>query len=132
MFEWFKKSASEPLQPLPTRVEWDAELVRVFAGEIETKRFRWADLTCIYAFKQDCCGFDRIWVAFDATGLTEPSLVHEAMDGYAALIAEMQRRCTGFRPDWWTAVALPAFAENFTIIWQAPPTSVDRPTGHNA
>lgn len=126
------KSPSEPPRPLPTRAEWDAEVVRVFAAEIEVERFRWADLAGVYAFKQDCWGIDRIWVAFDATGLTEPSLVHEAMDGYAALIAEMQRRCTGFRPDWWTAVALPAFAENFTIIWQAPPTSVDRPTGHSA
>ena len=132
MFGWFKDPASKPPQPLPTRVQWDAEAVRVFAGELETERFRWADLTGVYAFKQDCCGFDRIWVAFEATGLTKPSLVHEETHGFAAFLAEMERRCAGSRTDWWSAVALPAFAENVTIIWQAEPTSAAPPTRQNS
>lgn len=116
MFGWLRRS--KPLrEQLPTAVLMDGEHVRVMAGEVEIRRFRWDHVEFVFAYKQDCFGVDRIWVAF-GLGESECVGVHEEADGYGPLIEEMQRLCTGYRVDWWNAVAFPAFEENLTLVWK--------------
>lgn len=119
MFCWFSRKKPNT-KPLPTSVRLDGEAVRVFANAQEIDSFRWEELEWIRAFKQDCFGVDRIWLMFDKTGCDEPVCIHEEVEGYEALIAEMQRRCAGngLDEEWWKKVAFPAFRVNHTVVWR--------------
>jgi hypothetical protein len=110
-------------KPMPTRVALQGDMVSVFAGPTLIESFAWSDLVSVRAWKQDCWGVDRIWIGFDARANSDAICVHEEMEGYQGLVAEMQRRCPGFREDWWNAVAFPAFAQNHTIVWERPQTA---------
>jgi hypothetical protein len=108
-------------KPLPTRATMEGDTVSVFAGNDLIESFRWPDLVSVRAWKQDCWGTDRIWLGFDLRENDESVCVHEEMEGYKDLVAEMQRRCEAYRADWWNAVAFPAFAQNHTWVWEQTP-----------
>lgn len=116
MFGWlFRKTLT--LDKHVTHLHFDGEAVWMVAKGVETKRFRWDDVVSVFSYKVDCYSCDLIYVAFTLTSGVHVR-VHEEMEGYESLIAEMQRRCTGYRKDWWRAVAIPAFEENLTIVWK--------------
>src|SRR5438477_6317975 len=115
MFGLFRKRKKKPL---PTRVARDGETVRVFVDTQEIESFVWRDVASVRAWKQDCWGVDRVWLGFDILESGEPVCLHEEMEGYQEVVAEMQRRCPGYRQDWWHVAAFPAFAPNHTLVWE--------------
>ncbi|MEK6702968.1 MAG: hypothetical protein AABZ53_11945 [Planctomycetota bacterium] len=116
MFAWLRRK--KDTKPLPTSVTIEGERVRVFAEGVEIESFVWDQVELVAAWKQDCWGMDRIWVGFDCTDAEELVCVHEEMEGYQALIDQMQSRCTGHLADWWSKVAFPAFVKNLTVVWR--------------
>lgn len=116
MFGWLRRK--QDTKPLATSVMLDGERVRLLAQGVETESFGWDEIETVRAWKQDCFGVDRIWVAFIPADIEACVCVNEETEGYQALIDEMQRRCEGYLADWWSKVAFPAFAENHTVIWR--------------
>lgn len=117
MFGWLRRLLV-PKDPLPTRVVLEGDTVTVFAQDTAIESFRWSEVSMVSAYKQDCFAVDRIWMAFDLPGDAAPVCVHEECQGWDELVEQMQQRCAGYRADWWSTVAVPAFETNFTVIWK--------------
>jgi len=119
---WMHRLLSrQSTSPLPTRAVLDDVRVRVFAGDQEIGWFEWTTLESVRAWKQDCFGVDRVWIGFDTTGPHELVCIHEEVDGYTAVVVEMDKRCEGCLRNWWGEVAYPAFAQKHTVLWKREP-----------
>lgn len=94
------------------------ESVCVLVGDVERSSFQWEQLVTIHAWKEDRFAFDQIWLGFDSAGRAEQVCVHEEMEGFDALLKEMDHRCPELAANWWSRVALPAFATNHQVIWK--------------
>ena len=122
MFAWLRNSKLARPDSLERITLVDGS-VRVLVGDVESSLFRWDQLIAIRAWKQDLFAFDRIWLGFERAGQAEQVCVHEEMEGFDTLVKEMTRRCPELIPDWWSRVALPAFATNHQVIWRRHATS---------
>jgi hypothetical protein len=75
----------------------------------------WSSVAEIVAFKADLWAVDQICLGIRVEGSDEFLPIDEDSLGYNELVAEI---------NWWSPVAFPAFAENWTRIWPPlPPTS---------
>jgi len=84
----------------------------------QSVRVEWQHVVEIFAFKYDLWSYDKIVLGFGLAGDDEKIVeVSEEADGYSGLIAELESRFPGIRTDWVSEVALPAFAENRTTLW---------------
>jgi len=105
-------------RPFPTRVTQEGDAVRVFAGDRHVGSFRRPDVESVRAWKQDCLGFDRVWLGFDPHDSDEPVCVHKETDGFMELVTGMRDRCRGYSRDWYVEAAFPAFANSHTWVWR--------------
>lgn len=121
MFRWFRRTKA-PQKPVPTRVAVDDAGVTLFAGPDATERFEWRQVAAIRAWKWDLLTTDCVCLGIDLEDGETTVCVHEELDGYKTLAEEMERRYVGFTPDWWQAVAFPAFETNMTTVWTRPST----------
>lgn len=86
-------------------------------GEI-VGRVDWSDVLEVFAYKEDLGHFDTICVGFRTRDEGTLCLVSEDFIGYKELVAELERRFSGIRADWFAQVAFPAFAPNKTVLWE--------------
>jgi hypothetical protein len=88
--------------------------------EVQT-RVAWAEVTAVFAYKQDCFAVDRIWIAI-ADQQEDKIRVELSEDdaGYQALIDELPKRLPGCPSpeEWFTSVAIPAFDKNLTVLFR--------------
>lgn len=119
MFGWFRRHKA-PRKRVPTRIAVDDTGVTLFAGMDATARFEWRQVAAIRAWKWDLFTTDCICLGFDLEDGETTVCVQEELDGYTNLVEEMERRCAGFKPGWWQAVAFPAFETNMTTVWTRP------------
>jgi len=83
-------------------------------------RIEWARVVSIYAFKRDCWIYDTIRLEFNFDdGMA--CEIDEDMDGYKAVVDELERRFGVAQECWWSKVALPPFETNLTCLWSRDP-----------
>ena len=64
--------------------------------------------------------YDRICLGFRVSSRGDCWWVNEDMPGYERLLQELARVYPDHDRGWWTKVAFPAFAANYTTLWRAP------------
>ena len=77
----------------------------------------WADVREVVAFKEDLFAHDEICVGFRTDETDSYPRVEEDFVHYEELLQELPRRFPGLRTDWFSDVAVPAFAPNWTTLW---------------
>jgi hypothetical protein len=85
-------------------------------------RIDWSSVAEITAFKRDLFGYDEICLGFRCGSDDGFCWVGKEDLGFSELQTQVGQRFEGILQDWWRAVAFPAFTENWTSIWQRPPT----------
>lgn len=91
---------------------------RAFGGE--TTRVQWSDVKEVFAFKRDLSSFDLICIGFRVSNDGAFWEIDEKMNGYKDVEAALAKAFPGLRPDWWRAVAIPAFKPNLVTLWGQP------------
>ena len=76
-------------------------------------------IASIRAYKLDLLTYDNIAFAFCDEAGDVLLAVAEDDDGWPDLLAWVEALPPD-HPNWWSAVALPAFARNETVIWRRP------------
>lgn len=94
--------------------------------EHQIARIEWPDVVQISAYKIDLFGFDEIRLDFDTArddGMVV--CVSEEEEGWDGLIEAIERVFPGIQKwtDWFPQVAVPAFAENRTALWERSNTT---------
>jgi hypothetical protein len=79
-------------------------------------RVRLAEVKEFFAFKLDLLTTDCVCLGFRVTDAGDYRRVDEEMPGYAELVEAMQRHFPDYNKDWWSQVAFPAFAANYTAV----------------
>jgi hypothetical protein len=83
-------------------------------------RVEWASIRRIEAFKKDQITVDLVCFAVTYTEVDQPLAVevNEDMPGFADLERRLVANLPGFMTDWRTSVIKPAFALNWTVIYE--------------
>jgi hypothetical protein len=79
---------------------------------------RWADIVKISIWKVDAYVYDIICMGFWVDGSETYRCCDEQSDGWNNLQSQLLSRYRLKIEDWWDAVVLPPFVENFTVVWQ--------------
>ena len=80
-------------------------------------RVLWPEILEIFAYKEDRGTCDDICLGFRVSDDGAFWMVSEEFIGYKNMVAELERRFSGIRTDWFADVAFPAFAQNRTTLW---------------
>lgn len=80
--------------------------------------FEWTEVRCVETFKRDLFGVDMICLAFGTSVHSEPLIAHDEMAGFCELCEQLESRIPGIPGGWWRAVAFPAFATNFAVLFK--------------
>jgi hypothetical protein len=86
---------------------------------VEHEEIPLADVATVTFFKRDELTTDLICCEVAIKAPVEKTLFfHEEMEAWDRLLAHLSQ-LSGFRPDWYEMVVLPAFAENRTVAYRA-------------
>ena len=110
-----------PSEPAKRTIRYDDAGFDVVAEEGVTIQITWDSVVEIVVFKRDLFSIDEICFGFRCYGRNDYKWVGEEDLEFAALQTELEKRFSGFRTDWFHEVAVPAFQENWTVIWGSPP-----------
>ena len=80
-------------------------------------RVSWSEVLEVFAYKEDRFTTDDICLGFRVHADGTFWAVSEDFIGYKELLAELERRFSGIRTEWFAEVAFPAFAPNRTTLW---------------
>ena len=80
-------------------------------------RVAWSEVLEIFAYKEDRFATDDICLGFRVQADGTFCMVSENFIGYKELVAELERRFSGIRTEWFSDVEFPAFALNRTTLW---------------
>jgi hypothetical protein len=81
-------------------------------------RVVWNNVGRVVTFKLDLGTYDEIVLQFDVRDIAGPVEVSEVYGGFTELRVAMERHLPGIGLDWYPNVMLPAFAENYAVIFQ--------------
>lgn len=79
---------------------------------------RWDEVEEIAAWKVDLYSYDVIRIGVRPTELRGSLTFDEEQDAWETFLNMLNQRFTLQPPDWWSAVAFPAFQQNLTILWR--------------
>ena len=97
----------------------DNDSVRLFdARRLMLWQFRWTEIVKICAWKDDVLAFDIVCIGFLVEGSEKYLRCDEHNDGWDELHRHLLRLYNLRLEDWWPTVALPAFVENLTVLWE--------------
>jgi hypothetical protein len=96
----------------PNGVAFTAGLTQVIRWQL-----RWQDVAEIVAWKEDLVTIDLLCLGFRLLGEPDYLQCNEQQSGWSELCAELKRRFP-LRPDWWSAVVVPAFQQNWSLLWR--------------
>ena len=101
------------------RIEWDEE--EIWRLDVEVKgevwRIRWADVRQVAAWKEDVFAYDIIFLGFRVGEDEEYLVCNEQDGGWKEVQGKLRRRFGIEWEKWWSGVAFPAFAMNWTELW---------------
>jgi hypothetical protein len=80
--------------------------------------FRWDELDEVVAYKVDAVVVDHICLGFRTQGDGTFHVTDEETPGWLELNDELSKRFGITESGWFGDVAFPAFARNWTILWQ--------------
>lgn len=98
-------------------IEFDHVGVRLVRRGVVSESFEWRRLDAVCAWQVDTW-VDTLVVRFELMERGTFVCMNDRMPGFKELMAEVERRCAGFEPDWRHSVMFPAFAENYTVLWK--------------
>ena len=110
-----------PAQPVKRTIRYDDAGFDVVAEEGVTIQITWDYVAEIVVFKRDLFSIDEICFGFRCRGRDDYQSVGEEDLAFSAFQVAVERRFSGIRKDWFQEVAVPAFQENWTVIWGSPP-----------
>jgi hypothetical protein len=113
---WFRRSARRAPRP-PFLLEITSEEISLRAGTELRGWLRWSDVEQIRAFKVDCYAYDLMCIAVESAAPGAGFVVDEEHPQFRELIGEMGARLS-VDPNWFSKVALPAFARNETVLYR--------------
>jgi hypothetical protein len=105
--------------PEPVTFFADENGIRAYVGVRETNSVAWKDLRQVIAYKIDVFGYDIIAIRFVTSESGSCVEAREEDGGYKQVVKLMETHLPGILEDWWSKVAFPAFATNWTVIWTA-------------
>jgi hypothetical protein len=105
--------------PMPNHIHCDDASVTLLDGQRRVWGCRWTDVNEIAAWKRDLFIGDLVCIGLRVDN--EPTYVEcdEETPGWHALITALEARFH-FPRDWWSRVAFPAYATNWTVLWGTP------------
>lgn len=107
-----------------TRVAASASGFDAFAcGGAMPARVAWEEVERVFTYKLDCFTYDTIWLAFEVRGRESPLHVSEEAEGFDELLAATNRAFPSINPEWYFDVMTPAFAPNFTVLYERTPSA---------
>lgn len=109
-----------PSGPVKRTIRYDDAGFAVIAQEGVTVQITWDSVVEIVVFKRDHFSFDEICFGFRCRGRDDYEWVGEEDLEFSAFQAEVEKRYSGIRTDWFKEVAVPALHENWTVIWGSP------------
>ena len=100
------------------RLEVSADEVTLFSDDREVWQFRWDAVTRIDTYKRDLLTTDMICLDFfvGSRQLTYP--VHDEMQGFGVVCAQLRRHFPSVEEDWLPQVTLPPFATNHKVLYE--------------
>jgi len=106
-----------------SRIIIDDEGVRLIdhAGA-ERWRFPWAQVKEIVAWKDDVFAYDILCLGFRVGNLPEYFACDEEQHGWGDLLDAVEQRFGVKKTEWRPKVVFPAFASNWTVLWEANPS----------
>lgn len=81
---------------------------------------RWDELDEVVAYKVDAAIVDHVCLAFRKRGEDSFHVADEETAGWEELNGALEERFGIEKSRWFGDVALPAFAENWTVLWRIP------------
>jgi hypothetical protein len=99
-------------------IHMDEDGFSVSLDDSDAARVDWSSVNEVAAFKHDLFGFDEICLGFRCDSDDRFCWVGEEDIGFRELRAKVEQHFDGIPEDWWSAVTLPAFEENWTSIWK--------------
>jgi len=99
-------------------VRFDSDGFEILMKEEVQVRVLWAAVVEVAAFKRDLFSIDEICLGFRLDGEESFWRTGEEDIGFREFHSEVEKRFPGIRTDWFHEVAVPAFKENWTSIWQ--------------
>ena len=81
-------------------------------------QIRWADVAEVATWKLDLFAFDLLCLGLRPEAGADYLTCNESHEGWVALLHELKRRFGVKEEAWWPAVVVPAFEENFTLLWR--------------
>jgi hypothetical protein len=85
-------------------------------GGDRTAHVRWDEITKISTYKVDLFTYDQVCVGVHTFRSANCIELQEEWEGFLALTEELERRFN-IDKDWWSKVALPAFDENYAVLY---------------
>jgi len=86
--------------------------------EVMGWQFQWTEIVRISAWKDDVFTYDILCMGFLVAGSERYLHCDEECNGCDDLHPQLLRLYNINLHDWWNTVVFPAFAENFTVIWE--------------
>ena len=81
---------------------------------------RWSEVREVFAYKDDLFAYDEICIGLRHADDGSYWWVGEYSTGYSAFFQELEAQFPDIRRDWFSEVAVPAFARNQTTLWGVP------------
>ena len=110
-----KAVLSRKLKPLDGPVEFNQQEIRVLPPT--EQRMRWEKIHRIVTYKIDLLTYDEIRVQLEGSD-GSVIVVTEESPGFASFMAELVHRYPS-ASDWHAKVSQPAFAENWTVLYES-------------
>lgn len=123
MFQWLKNRLTSE-DPRQWRPELHDAGFRCFARR-RCHEVRWSDIRLICTYKRDLFAYDLICIGFE-TSSGEFVEIDEQMNGFMAVVKQMEQTFPGIRSDWHRTVMLPAFEPNERVLWSSGDAQVDK------
>jgi hypothetical protein len=90
----------------------------LFESDREMYHFRWSEVSRIETYKRELFIVDMICLDFFVDTREVVYMAHDEMDGFSDLATRLTHYFPLVPPDWWSEVALPAFATKHTVLYE--------------
>ena len=107
-------------QPPQWEVRLEPDGYTVLRDGVFQVQGRWSEVREVFAYKDDLFSYDEICIGFRHADDGSYWWVGEGFTGYPAFLQELEARFPEMRRDWFSEVAIPAFARNQTTLWGVP------------
>lgn len=117
VIENFLKKRRQPRQGA-VRVELSDQGFRIWRDNSRMEEIAWTEIERIATYKVDCFAYDNIQLVFETQDEGGAFQISEEVEGFDSLMGVMNSAFPDIDPEWYLKVTLPAFVENFAILFE--------------